>query len=352
MNPSNIIHFSQHISDAQIAIIRTINQLTSKYEKMYLVHQTNEIQNVNNLSNNQSDDQSGDQSDDQSDDQSNGQSNDLSNDLSENVPNNISDDELFNWENLSDIVIYQKSTSVVIKHFKYLNFVRIMRSCDYQYDDITSDIRVWCHSSLTKFKDESGIIKFIFLSNAQIQRIRDYKIELSKSCVYIEIKGFTDYGALFDMMTMDCFNEYPNLRKVTRNMNKLFNQFVTADIHIYASDVTTMIIPFIVNYYQEMIHTIHVKDPIFYPYGFQTFYINLRKDNELRMNVGCQYNLIGLLNNLSLVDVYIDPEMCDKNENMMYSHNTVITFSDKFYKYVDKDNLIMMMELYSNVLIE
>lgn len=339
INPSYNIDFSQHLTNSQISIVRTINQLTSKYEKMYMFI-TDQNQTIDHFTqqSRESSDESLDQSLDESSDQS--QSSDQ-----------FQSSDIFSWENLSDIIFYQSSFTFFIKHFKYLNFVKTMRSHNYQYDDITSDIRVWTHQSLIP-EDKIDVVNFIFLTSSQTQSIQNHQTIPSKSCVYIEIKGYTDFCALFDLITLDFYNDYSNLRTIARNLNKLFNMFVMADIHIYASDVTTMLIPFIVNYYQEMIHTIHVKDPIFYPYNYQTFFMNLRNDKELRKSVGCQYNLIMLLNELTLIDMYIDPEMCDKKTNMSYGPNTIVSFSDESDKFVDKNNLIMLLELYSGVIID
>lgn len=305
-DPSDIINYSQYVSDPQISTIRTINQLTSKYEKMYIFDQ------------------------------------------SDNTDNNI----IFVWNNLDDVIFYQNSFSIITNHFKYLNFAKIMRSHDFGFNDITPNVRTWVHSSLNQKSNEFKIINFVFLSSEQVQLIGKFEIIPTKNCIYIEIKGFTHYCSLFDMITFDTFNEYSNLKSITRSLNKLFNEFVMTDIHIYASDITTMIVPFITNYYQERIHTIHVKDPMFYPYNFQTFFVNLRKYDELKLSIGCQYNLIGLLNNISLIEMYIDPDMCDKNENMLYGSNTIVSFSDQSHNFVDKNNLIMLLSLYSNVVIE
>lgn len=310
IDPSCIIDYSQYISDSHISIIRTINQLTSKYEKTYI----------------------------------------FDND------NTSSDNKIFFPNKMDDVMFYQNSLSIILRYLKYFDFIRMMRSQNYHYIDVNSNIRVWEHESLKmKLEPEESIINFVFLSNAQIHcMINKYKKNnsktiLSKRCIYIEIKGFTDYCTLFDMITMDIFNEYSNLETITRNLNQLFNKYVMSDIHIYASDITTIIIPFIVNYFQERIHTIQVTDPIFYPYNFQTFFVNLRHDELLKMEVGCRYNLMYLLDNLSLIDMYIDPDMCDKNENMLYHSSTFISFSDDSYKFIDKNNLIMMLELYSDV---
>jgi len=323
INPPHTINFLQHMSPGIISMERTINQLTSKYENMYMMHHSE------------------------------------------------SDEKLFNWENLCDIMHYQISITAIFKFIKYLNFMNTLRSRGYKKISITSSIRIWKHSSIFchdqgrdrdqckdqdqdqykdqgqyKDRDRDQDVNFVFISNEQIQEIIDHKFEIQRSDVLIEIKGFSDYSVLFDIVTLDTFNDYLSFEENARSLSQVFDLFSTSRINIHASDITTMIIPFVVNYFQERIHTIQIKDPIFYPYSFHTFFINLRKDQGLNTKIGTQYNLLSMLNDISLIHLFIDPEMCDKKNNLLYQTNTTIILSDD--KFVDKNNLMTLLGLYSN----
>ncbi len=289
-----------NISLTFVPVERTINQLTKKFEQIYIVNQIN--------SKYESD----------------------------------KNDNILNWSDLSSYLCYCNSLSIIIDHIEYVKFIFWMKQNDYHFIDITSDTRIWLHKIYVNSQ-----INLFFLNNvSEILNINDTKI--NQTNIYVEIKGFTNYCALFDMFTLNIFNNFLDIDNIVRQMNPLFNMFnSTTKINIHLNNENTILIPSLIDYYHEKICNVFATNPIFFPYSYQTFFCCIKKGYHC--DIMKKQNLIFLFNKLSLFDVYFNREISDKNVNILYSNKINVSFNEDCVKYVDKDNLTILLELFSKI---
>jgi hypothetical protein len=98
------------------------------------------------------------------------------------------------------------------------------------------------------------------------------------------------------------------------------------------------------HYYYEKIDCVFVKDPIYYPYSYHVYFDSVQKN---KIDIRTKYNLIKMLNNLSLLILYFNKETDDKKTNRLYSSKIYLSFSDN--NLFNKEELILLFNLYSKI---
>ena len=258
-----------------------------------------------------------------------------------NTDNVIKHDMNNNWLNLTHCMRYKNTIRIYYESYKYLRFTNQMNVWNYSYHDLNDCMRIWKQPNVLGTR----VSNIIFLDRTLIKKLSDgctdyYTIfirnqlnQLNTYCV--EIKGFTDYNSLYDTLTLNYFNKYHNILSVSKKLKDIFNYIDSHSYNIYASNIATFIIPFLVkNGYK--INKIFANDPLYYPYLYHVPFIGIQRD-------GLDHGTIALLDNLSLYDLYFDT-VIDKSKNILYNQNTHISFSpsdDNLYK-------SQLLELYSN----
>jgi len=271
-------------------------------------------------------------------------------------PDDIS---LIDPTDLSDISDNKSFISIVYNHLKYLVFCFKMYRKGYVKHDIGpwmySNIRLWINNSVSDNVNANNIKNCIIIDKT-IEPTGGDRNDRSDDDIYIEIKGFTKYSELFDAITMDLFNTYPKIIDITKQFGVMMDRLSkNTKINIHAQNISTIIIPFLVNYYEERIEKIIVVNPIYYPYSYTMLFDVIHKtDAKNKLKFDLNPNLLMLLNRLALIDIYFDFIKIDKLVNKLYRNCVDIKFNKNLYENIciDADNLTMLMGMYSECVVK
>jgi hypothetical protein len=242
---------------------------------------------------------------------------------------------------LSNMPVNKSFIKIVYDHLKYLVFCLKM----YRKGYVKHDIGPWIYSNIRLWINKTNMNNS---KNCIIVDEMTVPIENDDN-IYIEIKGFTNYSELFDAITMDMFNTYPKIIDITKQFGALIDQyFKNTKMNIYAQNISTIVIPFFVNHYEETIEKIIVTNPIYYPYTYTMFFDNMCKITDMNPN------LLMMLNRLALIDIYYDFTKLDKSINKLYRNCVEIKFDKKLCEKIciNNDNLSMHMDMYSECVVK
>jgi hypothetical protein len=213
---------------------------------------------------------------------------------------------------------------------------------------------MWVKDIRMQVKDktsENQIVNIVILDDdAKKSMMTNQRNSLKdNNIVYIEIKGFSNYSDLFDVVTCDMMNRYSSIDDITKQFNIVLKLFVNSKINLFASREATIIVPFFINYYNNKINKIVVINPIYYPYSFHVFY---RSVHDKKLDVHLKPNLIRIFNGLSLMKLYFDKNTTDKKFNRLYSRTINVDFDTNCDLYTNQENLAILLDLYSHVRVE
>jgi hypothetical protein len=255
---------------------------------------------------------------------------------------NLSNNGMIDPTDLSNSVKRTHPLKIMTKYFYNMRFRLYMHNNNYKYRDISSSIRIW--TKINGYNNDE--ISFVFLDDSDIEH--EYVKCNDINEVYIEIKGLSSYALLFDLLTVDIFNDYDNIEKIGENFSIIIDLFKNHKINIRAHDLGTILIVPIIKYYHEFINKVYAQDPIFYPYAYYALFDNIKNDNLL---IKENYNLIKMFNRLSLIDLYFDKNINTYDEYyiIFFSNKMNITFTNSADKFINKEQLAMMLTLYSHV---
>lgn len=292
--------FSFDIPMSAIEVHKSINVLTKRFENMYVTDQSNDLNT-----------------------------------------------QMIDWTDLTNVITYKNSFRYLIEFVQYTRFSILMRCTGYRYTDVSSDIRVWIKGPA----DGNQIVNLVILDDdAKKSILANYRnCSKESSIVYVEIKGFSNYSDLFDVVTCDLLNRYSSIDEITKQFNNVLKMFPKSKINLFASREATIIIPFFINYYNEKIDRIVVINPVYYPYAFHVFFRSVRNK---KLDVHFKPNLVRMFNRLSLMDVYFDKNTNDKKFNRLYSRNVHVDFDKDCNLYTNQENLVIVLDMYSHVRIE
>jgi hypothetical protein len=252
---------------------------------------------------------------------------------------------------LTDIMEYQPISVTLINHIRYLMFYQKMYRNSYRKRDIGRDIRVWSMKG-----DFSRINTLIILDD--VLNIESNKLEISDRIMYMELRGFSVYSDFYDTFAFGQFgsNGILTLDTLAKSFGKILDLISSPiserrhKLNIVADRSITIIIPYILNMYHEMIGDVVITDPIFYPYSFYLFFKNL-KSGAIKKHRTITDTYLKILNNVTLVDLYFDTDDTDKKTDRVFGKQLKIRF-DKYHNfYVVRDDLIMLLDMYSKVIV-
>jgi hypothetical protein len=254
--------------------------------------------------------------------------------FSENDKEKNMGDDMIIWNNILDNYVYSSSYSIISDYLRYINFYKHAYS-KYTYDDITNNMRVW-HRNTKDVKRMMFITKktsFCDIINLNID-------------IFVEIKGFSDYSNLFDMLTCNTFNEYCTINMIIESCSKIFTKYDLRYISMdfYFDDLVTIIVPQFICHYHKYISKLYLNNPLCYPYSYHNVYKYIHNTCEMK-----NANLMMLINNNGLFNMYNDKFMMNKNINILYSKSTYITYDETFKKHMNLDMLLTILKLYSDV---
>lgn len=331
--------FSSDVPLTATSVHKTINFLAKKFENIYII--TNKNQYNDKLKKNIN-----------------------TPDLSYFIDSNIND-----WSDLSDVVTYKNFLCYAIDFARYMKFSISMRCIGYHYHDVSPDIRVWeklvpgstkdLAKGLTKgpmnqeeqellSKNEHPVHNVVIIDDEARQSIMTnyHRYDTADNIVYVEIKGFSNYSDFFDIITCDTFNKYSSIDEITKQFVNVFKLFGISKLNLFASRESTIMIPFLLNYYHEKLNKIIVINPIYYPYSFHVFYKSI---HNKKLSVHLKPNLIRMFNKLSLMDIYFDKNTSDKKFNRLYSRDVNVDFDKNAELYTMHENLAIVLDMYSHI---
>lgn len=246
--------------------------------------------------------------------------------------------------NLIDIINYRSIYSIIINQINRNNeiYYQILKS-KYNKINICSEIQIWMDN-----KNNHQICRIVLLetiisndlTNMIIKKIHDEQ-ETNIKYIFVEIKGFVNYNEIFDMLTIDNYNQYYSIEKINTKIGTIIDicKDDNIKIDIFGYGACTIILPFLNDLYGELINEIFMIDPICYPYAYHTFYRNLRK--LITENV--TNNFVEIMNDVNLIDMYI------KTDNFLKNKNIHVAFSDKHQIYTDRDLLIKLLDMHTKI---
>lgn len=286
------------------------------------------------------------------------------------------------WIKHTDVVLQKSMLSIIMNHIKYIKFYIILRSRGYICKDLNSDIRIWVKKNIlydsdqtnkTNKTNKSNNISILVLDMITSHVFSDMNNDLLDASILVEIKGFTNYSEIFDIITMDRYNRYLNASEIaeqfgsvidfvlsynnksininTTNTNTIntntinTNTINTKSIIIILYGSTTILAPFISNRYWELYNDLILIDPICYPYSYHTFYVNINRSNTSHMN----YNYIKIFDKMTLLDLYLETHLMEAKVCGLYSKNVHIAFSDNHCLYTNKDLLQLLFTMHSRI---
>lgn len=297
------VPISRDVPITAVEVHKTINGLTKRFESMYLVDdfedQQNDVVKMNSVS------------------------------------------------DLTNIIEYKSTYRYILEFLQYMKFCIFMRRNGYRAKDFNHDIRGW-----QKIGDNlSKILHVVILDDdakkSMMANNHDYSKE--SSIMYIEIKGFSNYSAFFDLITCDVLNRYSDIDSIIKQFSSVLKLFPDSKINIFASRESTILIPFLLNCYHEKLDKIVAVNPIFYSYAFHTFFNSV---NNKKLDVYMKPNLIRIFNGLTLLGVYFDKNTDDKKINRLYSRNINIDFDKDGSLYTNCENLSVVLDMYSHVRVD
>lgn len=254
-------------------------------------------------------------------------------------------DNMIDPTDLSNISHKKSFINIVYNYLKYLVFCFKM----YRKGYVKHDIGPWLYSNIRLWINNSAIIndtKDCIIIDEMID-----PVDCSVDAMYIEIKGFTQYSELFDTITIDLFNQYPKMIDITKQFGALIDQYLkNTKMKIHAKNISTFIIPGLVNYYEEKIEKIIVNNPVYYPYSYTAIFDAMRKiDAKKKYKINLNPNLLMLLNRLTLIDIYFDFVKLEKSMNRLYQNCVDVKLDKKSCENlcIDNDNLTMLMVMHS-----
>jgi hypothetical protein len=292
IDPTSNSQFIVHDMNIPIPVHQTINYLTKKFEKMYITS-TQSDQSV----------------------------------------------QAYDWTDLTKEFPYKSSYQITIEWFRYIMFMLWMFSCRFKHINISNNIRIWICGDHENGDHENRDLVLI-----DERHINKRSLGLKDNNIYVEMKGFTSYSVFFDMMTCDIFNDYPTLDTLAREFNGIFNM-VDTKINICCSNINSIIIPHLSYYFHERINMINTVDPVYYPYSYHMMFRGIK--NRLHKNKNNNTNFIFIFNRLALIDIYFGRNTDDLVDNKLYSKNVRINFSRNANKYIDKERVELLLDMFS-----
>jgi hypothetical protein len=254
------------------------------------------------------------------------------------------------WTNLLEMSNKRSCIQTFINFIKYITFYLFMKRNNYKCYDVkpflNSNIRMWINNI-----NDNNVIDIVILDDKTINKIINdtttNDLFKNTSCIYLEIKGFTNYSDFFDLLTINCFNTYSNINEITRQFGTILDMFPEKNFNVTASNISTIIIPFVLHYYHERINKISVMNPVFYPYSYHILFKSI-----LDKKISVSTNYLTMINKLSLLDIFFNENSNDKQHNRLYDKNVSIYFDEDADLYSNKELLSIMLDMYSRVNLE
>ena len=160
------------------------------------------------------------------------------------------------------------------------------------------------------------------------------EIDFNKTYFYVHVKCLDD-----NLMN----NSIPDINKLMLEMKDVMSKMVKTKFSIEINNYLTVLVPIIIEYFDENIESIFLVNPICYPYSYHKPFISKQIKN-------LSYEKIYLFHNLSLLRLLTSNLESDiilkKDLNKLYSHKTHIIINDDF---INNDVLITNLILYSNI---
>ncbi|VBB17885.1 hypothetical protein YASMINEVIRUS_348 [Yasminevirus sp. GU-2018] len=300
-------------------------------------------------------------------------------------------DDLNDWTDLTFVLNAQSLYRILTSHVAYLMFYVKMRTRHFVCVDVpsvsiassqiksamenlnqttfmsvsNSSVRLWINKDRSVYHTGASIV---FLDTVNYNNCDKFIITDRSDRIYAEVKGLSNYSQIFDILTFDRLNEYPDLLKVSKMIGVVLD-FVTTlvsdsksrysqkhrnvhepqekchiDVELFGA--STMLTPYIVDLYNNIINDIYVVDPVFYPHSYHTFFTQLRVTNCQSSKLSS--NFVRMFHNLSLIDLYFNRSPTDKSSGV-YGRNVHVGFSDESEKFTDRELLTILLNMYSKV---
>lgn len=260
------------------------------------------------------------------------------------------------WLDLSVIPKRNNILNIFKCHAKYIVVCREMRKLGYISNDISKHWRVWSHNhkSVTiKKSTGKNSDKIIILDKTlDDDTLKTYVKNSKKLYTIIECTSFSKYDELHQTLTGGFFIEYEDfdMEYVIREFGKVLDIFPQSDSHdLVLKGTASILVPHMVDHYKERIKSIHVIDPVFYPYSYHVLYKSI---HQKTLDIQYDHNLIFLLHNVSLLSLYFGRECSDKKNNALYSSMMILSFSEKHQIYLMKNILFPILQMYSKVVLD
>jgi len=228
--------------------------------------------------------------------------------------------------------------NIVIDNVK---FYLTMRMKGYICKYVSQDIRMWISDDVL-FDDKSNI-QIVVLDTIVSTSTNTSINEMKKPSVFVEMRGLTNYAEIFDLITLDRFNNYPSLEDLTSQFGRIIDSLPKRQLVINLYNSATILGPYISSRYWELYTDLILVNPICYPYAYHTFFTNIPNihGNQKYLN----NNFIRMFNRLTLPNLYLGSD----KQNRMYDDKVHVVFSDDHSMYTNKELLILMLPMYSRI---
>lgn len=244
------------------------------------------------------------------------------------------------WNDILELVKKRTVYDIMRDMMNYRTFKKQMMMLEYNYLDVTSDIRIW--EKLSPF-DEKKYVNMIFVDMMydmiDINRMI-IKNPKNTSIIFIEIKGFTYYSEFFDYLTFDMFNKYNIITDIVIDISKVINLYKSYTKILTLCDTTTILSPHIITHYGELFENITLINPMCYPYSFHKYF-------DIMKNRHNNTNYINMINNISMFDIYMNNPQ--NTTNSIYDKKIIIIYDSHDEKIDYNDTVKMNLYMHSKV---
>lgn len=242
-----------------------------------------------------------------------------------------------NPSDLSDLVINDSVINIIKRYLMYKSLWFKMLKYGFRYHDINKSVRLWYHKNRS---DNISNVKLIIIDSEL--ELKDFDKINNKNDVIIEIRGFSCYSELHDYLTFGIFDKFDTtFADVTNGIGKCIDfikkKNTNANIDIKSKNLATIFVPCILDDHHELIKNIDVTNPMFYPWMYNDMFKIIRSNKSYQ-----NHHILCMMHKRTMFKTYIRTLSKMKISGVL-SNKMHVTLP------IDAEELKMILTVYGNV---